>query len=345
VRTKSIMENQPIITIGVPVYNGESFLEQALDSLLAQTFQPMKILIADNASVDRTESICRDYARRDSRIHYVRHDKNLGATENFNFVFQNCQTKYFKWQASDDICMPEFVERCVDKLEQNPDAGWCHSKSDLVDGQGKSWLPKLPENDFRVKRMEDGSVWWDSSPRRFDTSDDPVKRFASVVLGVNWCVDCYGVFRTEFLKKTRMYIDLYGSEKVLLAELALYSKYCHVDELLFQQRLHDQASSFKKKEDVKTDYHAKKKSQTKPFLKRILPARVFLIQAQLYSVLRSDLNFFQKLRAMSVGLRYFFQFKKWYEAILSLVKREGTAGGGRRMVETANRYAKQKKPI
>lgn len=338
------MDNQPIVTIGVPVYNGESFLRQALDSLLAQTYRPIEILIADNASTDSTQSICNDYASRDHRIRYVRHSKNLGATENFNFVFKNCQTKYFKWQASDDICMPEFIERCVFKLEENPNAGWCHSKSDLVDGQGESWLPKLPEDDFRVKKLEDGSRWWDSSPRMGDSNDDPVKRFTSVVLGVNWCVDCYGVFRTESLKKTRMYIDLYGSEKVLLAELALYSKYCHVDELLFQQRLHDQASSFKKKEDVKTDYHAKK-SPSKPLLKRILPARVFLIQAQLYSVIRSDLSWFQKLRAMSVGLRYFLQFRKWYEALLSLVKREGTAGGGRRMVETANRYVEQEKPI
>ena len=71
----------PLLSIGLPVYNGERFLAQALDCLLAQTFRDFEIIISDNASTDRTPEICRAYARRDPRVRYVCNQRNLGRSQ------------------------------------------------------------------------------------------------------------------------------------------------------------------------------------------------------------------------------------------------------------------------
>ena len=76
----------PLISVGMPVYNGEAYLRDALDSLLSQTFRDFELIISDNASLDTTEAICREYAGSDSRIRYIRQTENLGAAANFQFV-------------------------------------------------------------------------------------------------------------------------------------------------------------------------------------------------------------------------------------------------------------------
>ena len=121
------------VAIGLPVYNGERYLDKAIDSLLNQTFTDFELIISDNQSSDRTEQICLDYAASDKRIRFVRQEKNLGSTGNFNFVFQASNHEYFKWAAYDDICSPTFLEKCVKLLDENPDVVWCHSRSIHID--------------------------------------------------------------------------------------------------------------------------------------------------------------------------------------------------------------------
>lgn len=90
------------ITIGMPVFNGEKYIREALDSLLAQTFTDFELIISDNASVDDTQAICEEYARRDHRIRYVRQTENQGALANFQFVLNQAQGEFFMWAAADD---------------------------------------------------------------------------------------------------------------------------------------------------------------------------------------------------------------------------------------------------
>ena len=94
--------HNPRVSIGLPVYNGERFLPQALDSILAQTFEDFELIISDNASTDTTEEICRTYATQDQRIHYHRHEQNRGAAWNFNYIVPLARGEYFKWAADDD---------------------------------------------------------------------------------------------------------------------------------------------------------------------------------------------------------------------------------------------------
>lgn len=103
----------PVISIGMPVYNGEKNIKEALDSLLSQTFKDFELIISDNASTDATESICMEYANRDKRIRYIRQAQNNGALINFNLVLELASGEYFMWAASDDVWSKDWVEKLI----------------------------------------------------------------------------------------------------------------------------------------------------------------------------------------------------------------------------------------
>lgn len=101
------------VSIGMPVYNGEPFIREALDSLLAQTFTDFELIISDNASTDSTEAICLKYAERDTRIKYIRQTKNIGPLPNFKFVLDEAVGEYFMWAAADDRRSPDCIETYI----------------------------------------------------------------------------------------------------------------------------------------------------------------------------------------------------------------------------------------
>jgi glycosyltransferase involved in cell wall biosynthesis len=114
-------DRTPLISIGMPVYNGAKYIGAALDSMLSQTYSDFSIIVSDNASVDGTGDILQDYALRDPRITYVRQSRNIGAEANFKFVFDASRGKYFMWAAADDIRSADFLERNICFLENHPD--------------------------------------------------------------------------------------------------------------------------------------------------------------------------------------------------------------------------------
>lgn len=105
-----ISKRLPKISIGMPVFNGDLFISEALDSLLAQTFNDFELIISDNCSTDATESICRKYAAKDQRIRYLRQVKNRGASFNFKLVLDEAAGEYFMWAAADDVWDPRWIE-------------------------------------------------------------------------------------------------------------------------------------------------------------------------------------------------------------------------------------------
>jgi glycosyltransferase involved in cell wall biosynthesis len=111
----------PAVSIGLPVYNGEQFIRAAVDSVLKQTYRDFELIIADNNSNDATREICREYMERDSRIKYIRHEKNYGGYWNFCFVAQQAIGQFFTWLSHDDTLEPQFLERTVQYLLQHPE--------------------------------------------------------------------------------------------------------------------------------------------------------------------------------------------------------------------------------
>src|SRR5579871_3942080 len=110
------------VSIGLPVHNGERYLREAIDSLLAQTYRDFELIISDNGSTDGTEAICRAYAAADPRIRYYREEQNRGCAWNWNRVFALARGEIFKWAAHDDVCAPRLVERCLEALDRCPEA-------------------------------------------------------------------------------------------------------------------------------------------------------------------------------------------------------------------------------
>jgi glycosyltransferase involved in cell wall biosynthesis len=122
----------PKVSIGMPVYNGNPFIREALDSLLSQTFTDFELIISDNASTDATEAICREYASKDARIRYVRQPENRGASLNFKFVLDEAVGEYFMWAAADDVWSTQFVELTSAVLDSQSEVG-------LVFSDGKTF--------------------------------------------------------------------------------------------------------------------------------------------------------------------------------------------------------------
>jgi glycosyltransferase involved in cell wall biosynthesis len=220
------MGRVPRVSIGIPVYNGERFLEGALNSILGQTYRDFEVVICDNASTDKTESICREYMRKDSRIQYFRNEENLGAAFNYNRVFELSRGQYFKWAAVDDVIAPDMLRKCVEILDKDPSVILCYPQTTIIDGDGKV-----------LTEYEDGL----NLP-----SDSVLSRFRVAVKATRECNAVFGVIRSVVLKGTALIGNYPGSDRALLGELTLYGKFFEIPERLFLRRQHPQASSCNK---------------------------------------------------------------------------------------------------
>jgi len=207
------------VTIGLPVWNGQNYLAEALDSLLGQDFTDFEVIISDNGSDDQTESISRGYAEKDSRVHYHKFDENQGAARNYNRVFELARGKYFKWAAHDDVCLPSMLRRCVEVFEDAPESVvLVYGKAQIIDGDGRASREDSTILDLRQRR--------------------PHRRLARLLGGLSLATPVFGLFRSDALLKTRL-IDTYvGSDQVLLADLAMLGQIWEIPEVLFKRRIH-----------------------------------------------------------------------------------------------------------
>lgn len=214
-------KNSPKISIGLPVFNGEKYLADALDSLLAQSFSDFELIICDNASSDATAGICEKYAKTDSRIRYFRNKKNVGAAPNFNHTFHVAAGEYFKWAAHDDLCAPEFLARCIETLDADPSAGLAYPRAFIIDELGQKIEP------YNLKLPTD--------------SDSAAVRFEALLRG-HKCFEVFGLIRSNMLAKTPLIGAYPHGDGVLLARLALLGKFVEVPEYFFFPRRHQEQS-------------------------------------------------------------------------------------------------------
>src|SRR5512141_1367454 len=208
----------PRLTIGLPVYNAEKYLDQALDAILTQTFTDFELIISDNASTDRTPEICQAYLAKDKRIRYCRNEKNLGASPNFNKLFRLSSSEYFKWHPYDDLIEPDFVSRCVQALDADPTISLCYSRVKIIDLNGAFEVIHNPGPDT--------------------SSQKPHERFRNLVLHPEYAIQMMGVIRSEVLKKTPLHGSYPSSDEVLLAELTLRGRFHEIPDRLYLYRRH-----------------------------------------------------------------------------------------------------------
>lgn len=209
----------PLVSIGLPIYNGERFLRAAIESILGQTFTDFELILCDNASTDSTQAICEVMAAADSRVRYHRNRENLGASRNFNLTVELAQGELFRWAADDDVLDPSYLEKCVAVLRDDPTVVAVHSDVQIIDEQGE------PLTELRY-------------PAGYASSTDPVERLDDLLRYDRWCYEVFGLFRLDVFRQTRLLDRYVASDRVLRSEIGLRGRWVILPELLFLNRDH-----------------------------------------------------------------------------------------------------------
>ena len=236
---KKLSSGKPRISIGMPVFNGEKYIEEALDSILTQTYRDFELIISDNASTDRTQQICLEYKNKDDRIRYYRNKRNLGAPRNYNRVFELSSGDYFKWAAYDDVIAPDFLRKCVEILEKDLSVVLCHSKIGIID-----------ENDCLVGNCDHRTLSRIGSKKAHE-------RFGDLISIRNPCFALFGVVRATEFRKTPLHGSYIGADRNLLAEIGLLGRIYEIPEHLFFRRDHPGAYTRRFCEHNKYNYREK----------------------------------------------------------------------------------------
>lgn len=214
-----------LVSIGMPVFNGERFLESAIASNLAQSHQNIELIIADNASTDRTAEICQAMAASDSRIKYLRNEENIGAANNYRKLVAQAKGRFFRWTNADDLISPELVETLLPVLMGHDDVVIAFGKTQLIDAEGK--VTGDYDDDVDLQQ------------------ENPSERYEEFYRRSGLTNIIYGLMRTSAMQKT----DLMGSGTLpagdvsFLAAMSLQGKFVRVPETLFYRRIHEEAFS------------------------------------------------------------------------------------------------------
>ena len=266
----------------MPVYNGEEFLVQSVQSVLDQTFGDFELIISDNASDDRTEEICREFAEKDSRIRYYRNAENIGAAGNYNRLVELARGEYFRWSNADDLLAPNLHEECIKVLDAHPEAVLSYGKTEIID-----------ENGDATERYDDNL---NLTQQR---ASERLPRFFEQ-LGLTNVI--YGLMRTSAVRQTSVFGDstLPAADVSFMAELVMLGTFIEIPQLLFYRRMHSGASSFDRDDDEKQQQFWR--GESTPFK---LPQlrQTFRYLRRTWKI---DIEFMEKLRLSFYILRRLF---------------------------------------
>ena len=231
------MSATPPLSIGLPVYNGEDYLEQSVDALLGQTFGDFELILLSNASTDATDDICRHYEREDERVRFIRQPVNVGAAPNHTDVFHQARAPLFKWASGDDLYARDLLERCVQVLEDRPEVVLAHSLTAAID-----------EDNNLIQALEYPLATDD--PR-------PARRLESLLFGGDAAPgavaadDFYGIIRSDVLRRVRPHGSFYHADQTFMSELALLGPFAIVPDWLYFRR-HHSGRAFKANPSVRS---------------------------------------------------------------------------------------------
>lgn len=272
----------PRIVIGIPVYNGGDLLAETIEAILNQTLPDFRLLISDNASTDQTEAICRHYARQDERIHYIRQPENLGMAPNFNFVCRPDGAPYFKWAAHDDLIHPDYLRRCIQRLDADPTLTLAHCPTRRIDEVGNE-LGLYHDLGLAGERVSE--------------------RFWRVLWTIN-IYEIYSVMRSEAVARAKPAGSYFGSERNILADVLLQGNIAYLDEPLFARRDHAGALTAMHIESKGQDDFAQRQAIHAPKAKKMSSTQASALRFLAYgsSVLRLPMPLSERLACLRVLL-------------------------------------------
>lgn len=213
----------PLVSIGVPVYNGQKHIERALDSLRNQTYENLQVLISDNASTDGTPQICQRVCNQDARFSYVRQPVNIGPTANFNALIDLARGSYFMWLGHDDWLSRPFVEGCVTKLAGHPDISLACGQAIYYQDGSESY------RGVEVQLLQ-------------ESAEERVVGYYSTVADNG---TFYGLMRREQLASLKM-INIMGGDWLLIAAIAFLGKVVTLPSISVNRELGGSTESYRK---------------------------------------------------------------------------------------------------
>ena len=224
-------QNVPLVTIGIPVYNGEKHLKKRIESIFNQTFDNYEIIISDNASTDNTKNICQELLKTKKNISYILQEKNLGYVANFNFLINQANGKYFTFAAVDDLWEPEFLEKNVNILEEHQHIVGSIGDVDYFGNFQKNESSKTISSIKKIVRRQDANVLEQhvmSVSGEYDKKIDKYLRF-------NQGSFVYGVFRTEAIKKNIIPGPLAAWDLAFILHILKFGDLHVIDEVLYHK--------------------------------------------------------------------------------------------------------------
>jgi glycosyltransferase involved in cell wall biosynthesis len=262
------MKVSPKVSIGMPVYNGEVWLQKSIESILKQTFAAFELVISDNASTDNTSEICRRFAASDSRIKYFKNDINIGANPNFNAVFRLSQGDYFKWASCNDLLDSNFLSMCVDRLDQDGECVLCYPRTKL-----------FAEDNGPYHEYEDGC----NLPQA-----RPSERFIALLQNLKLNNIMNGLIRRRALLRTNLIENYFSSDIVLMAEISLQGKFVEIPEFLFYRRMDPRSATALMSDEEVANHYLPRNGKPMRFQQWIIHYKYF------QAVLRSDIELREK---------------------------------------------------
>lgn len=273
----------PLVSIGMPLFNEARFVKDSLDSILAQDYPNLEIIISDNASTDETMSICQSLTGERIDVLLHRYDENRGAAENFRYVLNASKGKYFMWASGHDLWAPNYISENVELLEATPTAVVAFGTSVWIDGNGQKIAKYFGYTDTR------GMI--------------SVARFFTIFWGNMHPV--LGLMRKSALDKTRSIVNAVGTDLILLSQLALQGDFVHAPGTLWQRR------EFRKEPthaDKMKRYRSAECGLARSFLDKFFPLLRIPIELA-RSILQSKLSATEKVAVLtafmaSLPIRY-----------------------------------------
>jgi glycosyltransferase involved in cell wall biosynthesis len=285
------MDRKPMISFGLPVYNGANFIANAVDSVRSQTVQDWELVIVDNRSTDGSVAICQELAAQDSRIRVYQNDRNVGCAPNFNRAFQLSHGHYFSWIAHDDLIGPQFAARCLAELESDTRNVLVFPRITYINAAGQP---------IRRQQSPDLSVRGETAASRVRTLMELEKQGTDIF----WCA--YGLARRATFESTQLQGPYNGSDQTFILELALRGNIKQLPLDLFFRREHEGASTFR--EGWTTIDRARFSSADDT--RRIVFPYCRMLKEHASAIQRTDIPLSEKLHChVSTAKRFMHQWK------------------------------------
>ena len=218
---------ESLLRVGMPVFNGEKFLSRSITSLLNQTYSNFELIISDNASTDQTSYICKEFAKKDKRIIYVRQEQNFGGIWNYNYVLKESKSKYFMWAAVDDFWEPEFIAKNIAILESNNEFV---SSTSLT-----KWFGDNHDDDHKNSKNRNLllKIRFALKPVKIHSLDKTFEENVRELLSKGHADMMYGIFKTDVLNTIVRNIDFgVGWGYAMLLNVLKFGKINVIDEIL-----------------------------------------------------------------------------------------------------------------